>query len=176
MSRFFQLTCACAGLSLLSGCSTVTDMVVANVPDWNSGRTKIVVNLRTQTADLYKGKSKIAESRISTGREGHNTPVGTFKVIRKDEDHRSSLYGQYMDDLGQTVIANVDVRKTAKPPGTHLEGASMPFFLEFSPSYGTHAGYLPGYPASHGCVRMPYWKARQFFNAAKVGTPVLVER
>ena len=52
----------------------------------------------------------------------------------------------------------------------------MPFFLEFSPGYGLHAGHLPGYPASHGCVRLSYWKARQFFNEARVGTPVTVQR
>lgn len=51
----------------------------------------------------------------------------------------------------------------------------MPYFVEFTPSYGLHAGYLPGYPASHGCVRMPFWKARQFYNAAKLGTPVVIK-
>ena len=51
----------------------------------------------------------------------------------------------------------------------------MPYFLEFSPGYGLHQGYLPGEPASHGCIRMPYWKARQFYNAARIGTPVVVK-
>jgi lipoprotein-anchoring transpeptidase ErfK/SrfK len=51
----------------------------------------------------------------------------------------------------------------------------MPYFLEFSPGYGLHQGYLPGVPASHGCIRMPYWKARQFYKAANIGTPVVVK-
>jgi lipoprotein-anchoring transpeptidase ErfK/SrfK len=50
----------------------------------------------------------------------------------------------------------------------------MPFFVEFSPGYGLHQGYLPGVPASHGCIRMPYWKARQFYDAARIGTTVTV--
>jgi len=49
------------------------------------------------------------------------------------------------------------------------------YFVEFSPSYGLHAGHLPGYPASHGCVRMSYWKARQFFHESRIGTPVVVK-
>lgn len=70
--------------------------------------------------------------------------------------------------------ANVDVRRQRRPRGAHYLGAPMPFFVEFLPSYGLHAGYLPGEPASHGCIRMPYWRARQFYNAVRVGTPVVV--
>jgi len=167
---------AAAALAFLSGCSTVSDLVVSHIPDGREGRAKIVVNLREQKAILYKGKFEVAESRISTGREGYDTPAGRFKIIRKDQGHRSSLYGDYLDQNGKVVKANVDVRKVAKPPGAVFEGAPMPYFLEFSPSYGFHAGNLPGYPASHGCVRMPYWKARQFFKTAKVGTPVVITR
>ncbi len=73
------------------------------------------------------------------------------------------------------VVANVDTRKTRKPRGTHYEGAPMPFFLQFAPGYGLHQGYLPGEPASHGCIRLPYWKARQFYQIARIGTPVTVK-
>lgn len=170
--RPFHLAFALA--PLLAGCSTVSDLVVTNVPDGHKGRPKIVVSLHQQKATLFKGKNVVAESRISTGREGHNTPVGTFSVRRKDEDHRSSVYGNYIDATGRVVAANVDVRTAKRPPHTRFEGASMPYFVEFAPGYGLHAGYLPGYPASHGCVRMPYWKARQFFNTAKEGTPVII--
>ena len=96
-------------------------------------------------------------------------------MIRKDIDHRSSLYGSYVNDSGRIVKANVDSRKDSKPPHSHFEGAPMPFFVEFSPGYGLHQGYLPGVPASHGCIRMPYWKARQFYEAAHVGTTVTVK-
>jgi lipoprotein-anchoring transpeptidase ErfK/SrfK len=169
--------CALGALLLsLSGCGTVSDMFTANLPDRHPGRAWILVNLGAQTAYLYRGKTRIASSRISSGREGHRTPIGRFRVLRMDEDHRSSLYGDYVDASGRIVKANVDSRRDRKPPHSYFLGAPMPFFLEFSPGYGLHQGYLPGEPASHGCIRMPYWKARQFYDAARVGTPVTVRR
>jgi lipoprotein-anchoring transpeptidase ErfK/SrfK len=161
----------------LSSCGTyhtVSDLVTSHVPERHSGRASIVVDLGEQQAYLYRGKNRTAASRISSGREGHRTPLGKFRVIRKDVDHRSSLYGNYVDDSGRVVKANVDSRKDSKPAHSHFLGASMPFFVEFSPGYGLHQGYLPGMPASHGCIRMPYWKARQFYEAARIGTTVVV--
>lgn len=133
------------------------------------------VDLTEQRAYLRRGGYVTASSRVSSGREGHRTPAGRFRVIRKDEDHRSSLYGDYVDSSGRVVPANVDVRKQSRPRGSHFVGAAMPFYVEFSPSYGLHAGYLPGVPASHGCIRLPYWKARQFYQATRIGTPVVVK-
>ncbi len=164
-----------AALLSLNACSTVTDLVVTHIPERSSGRARVVVDLGQQKAYLLRGKNEVASSRISSGREGYRTPKGRFRVIRKDEDHRSSLYGDYVNDAGRVVRGNVDVRKHGKPRGAHYRGAPMPFFVEFSPSYGLHAGYLPGEPASHGCIRMPYWKARQFYRAVRIGTPVAVK-
>jgi len=172
VSEFFALG---ATLLIVSGCSTVTDMVTSNIPESHSGRASIVVSLRAQEAYLYRAGQRTASSRISSGREGYRTPVGRFQVIRKDENHRSSVYGDYVDGSGHVVKANVDSRRDRKPPHSHFVGAPMPYFLEFSPGYGLHQGYLPGVPASHGCIRMPYWKARQFYNAAHLGTVVVVK-
>jgi len=172
LSRHF---CMLLGLLAFSSCSTVSDMVVTHIPKRQLGRPSMVVNLSEQKAYLYRGKHLTASSRISSGREGHRTPTGRFRVIRKHEDHRSSLYGDYVDrESGRVVRANVDMRKHRKPRGTRYVGAAMPFYVEFSPSYGLHAGYLPGVPASHGCIRMPYWKARQFYRETRIGTPVVV--
>jgi lipoprotein-anchoring transpeptidase ErfK/SrfK len=154
----------------------VSDFVGANIPSFKEGKTSVVVSLSHQQAFLYQGGERVAESRISTGREGYNTPPGRFSVIRKDQDHRSSLYGDFVDESGRVVKANVDVNKHSRPAGSHFVGAPMPYFVEFKPGYGLHAGHLPGYPASHGCVRMPYWRARQFYNAVHIGTPVIVKR
>jgi lipoprotein-anchoring transpeptidase ErfK/SrfK len=172
--RVIQGIFIAATLLLLNACSTVSDLVVTSIPERHSGRSRVVIDLSEQQAYLFRGKDKTASSRISSGREGHRTPIGNFHVIRKDQDHRSSLYGDYVDDAGRIVRPNVDVRRQARPRGSHFAGASMPFFVEFSPGYGLHAGYLPGVPASHGCIRMPYWKARQFYNAVHPGTPVVV--
>ena len=112
---------------------------------------------------------------VSTGREGYDTPAGSYRVIEKDIDHRSSIYGAYERD-GIIVQGNVDVRKDPRPPDSTFVGAPMPYFLRIIGGVGLHAGYLPGYPASHGCIRMPESKARRFFEAAKVGTPVTIKR
>ena len=175
MNRLSNFCALGATLAAFSGCGTMSDFVTSNLPERHSGQPSIVVSLREQEAYLYRGNNRTASSRISSGREGYRTPVGHFQVIRKDEDHRSSIYGDYVDDSGRIVKANVDVRRDSKPPHSHFVGASMPYFLEFSPGYGLHQGYLPGVPASHGCIRMPYWKARQFYNIAHIGTPVVVK-
>jgi lipoprotein-anchoring transpeptidase ErfK/SrfK len=175
MNRLSQFCALAAALATLSGCTTVTEMVTSNLPERHSGWPSIVVSLGEQEAYLYRGKNRTASSRISSGREGYRTPVGRFQVIRKDEDHRSSLYGDYVDASGKIVKANVDIRRDRKPPHSRFVGAPMPYFLEFSPGDGLHQGYLPGEPASHGCIRMPYWKARQFYNAVHLGTVVVIK-
>lgn len=173
-SSFLRLVFLCLGSTVFIGCTTVSDMVTSNIPTFQEGRASIVVKLSEQKAILKKGGEEVAVARVSTGREGYGTPTGRFRVIRKHRDHRSGIYGDYVDYNGNVVKANVDVRKHRKPPGTRFRGAPMPFFVEFKPSYGLHAGHLPGYPASHGCVRLSFWKARQFYRAARIGTPVVV--
>jgi len=145
---------------VLTGCGTVHELVTSNIPTHHKGRASIVVRLREQEATLFRGRHEVATARVSTGREGYGTPTGRFRVIRKDIDHRSGLYGDYVDADGRIVRLNVDVRRTQRPPGAHFRGAPMPFFLEFKRGYGLHAGHLPGYPASHGCVGLTDWRAR----------------
>ena len=103
MNRFSQFYALGAALMALSGCSTVTEMVTSHLPERHSGQPSIVVSLREQEAYLYRGGYRTASSRISSGREGYRTPTGQFQVTRKDEDHRSSLYGDYVDDSGRVV-------------------------------------------------------------------------
>ena len=171
---FQRVVISSLALLAFTGCTTVQDMVTSNIPTFQEGRASIVVDLGEQKATLRRGGKEVATAHVSTGREGYGTPTGRFRVTRKDRHHRSSLYGDYVDRSGQIVKANVDVRKHRKPPGTRFVGAPMPFFVQFKPSYGLHAGQLPGYPASHGCVRLSFWKARQFYNAARIGTPVVI--
>ena len=133
----------------------------------------IVVRLSDQKAFLYKRDEVVAVSPASTGREGYKTPTGKYRVIGKDIDHRSSLYGAYVLN-GRVVKAGVDVRKDRKPPGAVFVGAPMPYYLQIAPSYGLHAGHVPGYPASHGCIRLPNRWAKRFYYAVKVGAPVWI--
>ena len=135
----------------------------------------ILIDLTNQEAVLYSRGAPVLTSEVSTGREGYNTPAGRYSVIEKDIGHRSSIYGAYMRD-GYIVKENVNVNKDPRPPGSTFVGASMPYFLRIVGGVGLHAGYLPGYPASHGCIRMPESKAKRFYAAARIGTPVTVRR
>lgn len=139
-----------------------------------SGRPKIVVRLSDQRAYFYKGKMVIGESSISTGRKGYETPPGKYRVIQKDEHHVSSVYGDFVAEDGKVVKANVNSTRDKRPAGTTFVGAKMPFFLRFTRGYGMHAGFVPRYRASHGCIRMPAEMAKHFFDAAELETPVIV--
>lgn len=149
-----------------------------NVSYWDGdgigGKPSIKISLREQRAYFYKNGMLCGISQLSTGREGLNTPHGKFSVIQKDINHVSSLYGDYVDAAGNVVKANVDVTKDPKPPGTHFKGAPMPYFMRVTQGIGLHAGYLPGFPASHGCIRMPEFMAEDFFKSVSVGTPVTI--
>jgi hypothetical protein len=142
--------------------------------DQASGSPSIKISLGEQRAYFYKGGVLVGVSQLSTGREGLNTPVGNYKIIQKDKDHASSLFGDYVDSSGKVVAANIDVKKDPKPPGTHFQGTPMPYFMRIVSGTGLHAGYLPGYPASHGCIRMPEFMAENFFRSVSVGTPVTI--
>jgi hypothetical protein len=127
------------------------------------GRAKIVVHVSEQRAYFYKGHRLVGESTVSTGRRGFDTPPGRYRVIEKDKNHVSSEFGDYVNDRGEVVKANIDVRKDAQPEGTHFDGARMPYFMRFNGGYGMHAGYVPRFRASHGCIRLPTRMARLFF-------------
>jgi hypothetical protein len=138
------------------------------------GAPSITIDLGSQTAFFYKGGQEVGRSPVSTGREGYGTPTGNFKIIQKNKHHVSNLYGDYVDSGGKVVVANVGVNRDRRPPGTSFRGAPMPFFMRIHGGVGMHAGYLPGYPASHGCIRLPRGAAQRFFENAPLGTPVRV--
>jgi lipoprotein-anchoring transpeptidase ErfK/SrfK len=133
----------------------------------------VEIDLEQQTAYLIRGRRVVLASEISTGRSGHLTETGAFKIIEKERNHFSSLYGKIVDRNGRTVVADADA-DMAVPRGGKFLPAPMRYFMRFHDATGMHAGYLPGYPASHGCVRMPEQNAIAFFNAIEVGTPVHV--
>jgi lipoprotein-anchoring transpeptidase ErfK/SrfK len=141
-----------------------------------AGAPFIVISLGDQRAYFFKGGNLVGVSAISSGKKGFDTPVGDFKVIQKDKDHVSNLYGQYMGEDGTVVLEHADVTKDPAPPGSTFSGAKMPFFLRFHEGAGMHAGHLPGVRASHGCVRLPRFMAEHFFQNAELGTPVKVTK
>jgi lipoprotein-anchoring transpeptidase ErfK/SrfK len=148
-------------------------------PSWNDaaateGTPKIVINLTTQQAFFYRGGVLVGQTNISSGRKDFETPAGSYRVIQKDEHHVSSQYGSYVARSSAVLVRDADVNKDPCPKGAHFVGAPMPYFLRFTAGYGMHAGFVPRYRASHGCIRMPEKMAKHFFDAAKVGTRVEV--
>ena len=141
-----------------------------------SGAPKIVISLGIQRAFFYRDDKLVGETKISTGKKGFETPPGPYRVTQKNKDHVSNLYGQFIDEFsGETVKRDVDVSKENPPEGSLFEGAKMPFFMRFYKGYGLHAGRVPNWRASHGCVRLPRFMAEHFFHNAEIGTPVIVE-
>ncbi|MEZ0495746.1 L,D-transpeptidase [Sphingomonas sp. IW22] len=111
------------------------------------GPVTIIVSLKTQKAYVYRNGVAIGVSTVSTGTEGHATPTGVFTVLQKDADHVSNLYND----------------------------APMPFMQRLTwDGIAMHAGNLPGFPASHGCIRMPLDFAKLLFALTKTGVTVVI--
>ena len=133
----------------------------------------VVVSLPKQRAYLMTGEQIVIDSPISSGKRGHTSPTGHLQVLEKDPNHHSSLYGDFVDSSGRIVRAGVSARIDAAPSGTRFAGAAMKWFMRLTEDgVGMHIGILPGYPASHGCIRMPPDGAKLFYDHVKVGTPV----
>ena len=133
----------------------------------------IVVSIPKQRAYLMMDSQVVADGPISSGKRGHSSPTGHFTVLEKDPNHHSSLYGDFVDRSGRTVRAGVSARIDSAPSGTHFTGAAMKWFLRLTQDgVGMHIGILPGYPASHGCIRESAEGAKLFYDYVKVGTPI----
>ncbi|HEU0044199.1 L,D-transpeptidase family protein [Sphingomonas sp.] len=107
----------------------------------------IVINIAEQRAYVYRGETLIAATTVSTGKDGKDTPSGTFTILQKKIDHKSNLY----------------------------DSAPMPFMQRLTwDGVAIHAGKNPGYPASHGCIRVPLAFAKKLYGITAVGTTVTV--
>jgi lipoprotein-anchoring transpeptidase ErfK/SrfK len=133
----------------------------------------IVVSIPKQRAYLMLSEHIVIDSPVSSGKRGHSSPIGHFTVLEKDPNHHSTLYGDFRDSSGRIVRAGVSARIDSAPSGTHFTGAEMKWFLRLTDDgVGMHIGILPGYPASHGCIRESAEGAKLFYDHVKVGTPI----
>ena len=148
-------------------------LTIALCTELSAQQPAVIIDLTGQTAYLLEDGRVAFVSPIASGKDGWGTPIGSFRVISKDLNHQSGNFGLVSDSYGRIVNPNATPGSYV-PPGCHYIPAPMPYFMEFSKYVGMHAGYLPGYPASHGCVRMPRDLAAEFFARVSVGTPVRV--
>jgi lipoprotein-anchoring transpeptidase ErfK/SrfK len=142
----------------------------------NQDNSHVIVSLAKQRVYLMVGEQIYIDSPISSGKHGHETPKGDYHVMEKDPDHHSSIYGDFVDRGGRVVRSGVSTQIDSAPSGTHYVGASMKWFCRLTGGgVGMHVGILPGYPASHGCVRLPADIAPLIYQKVKVGTPAVIE-
>ncbi len=138
--------------------------------------TEIVVSLSRQRALVMKGDQVALDTPISTGKRGHATPKGNYKVLAKSRMHRSNLYGAIYDVEGNLVTGAASTRVDGVPEGGRYVGTAMPYWMRLTDTgIGLHSGYVPSYPASHGCVRVPKKVQPVIYEKSKVGTPVRIE-
>ncbi len=165
--------------SVISRPSSLAAAKLAEEQSWWDGNgvggaASIEINLTSQQAKFFKGGKLVGVAPVSTGREGYKTPAGSFRVTQKNKNHRSNLYGDYVDGAGNILVANVGVREDRMPAGGRFQGAKMPYFMRIHGGVGMHAGFLPGFADSHGCIRLPDRMAEIYFANASHGTPVHV--
>ena len=142
----------------------------------NPENSRAVVSISKQRLYLITGDQIYIDSPISSGKAGHESPRGNWSVLEKDPNHRSSVYGNFVDRSGRTVRSGVSTKIDSAPSGTHYEGAPMKWFCRLTQTgVGFHIGILPGYPASHGCIRLPADIAPMIYSKVRVGTKVTVE-
>ena len=111
------------------------------------GPTLVYVDIGRQRATIYRNGVRIGVSTISSGKAGNSTPTGVFTILQKNKDHRSSTY----------------------------DNAPMPYMQRLTwKGVALHAGNLPGYPASHGCVRLPLEFAKRLFTVTEMGGTVVI--
>ena len=140
------------------------------------GPTAIHIVRAEQKAYFYKGGQLAGVTPVSTGSSKYTTSPGHFSVSQKAVAYFSRTYGTIIDLATGTVVNDdADSRKDKPGPGQKFVGSPMPHFLRFNHGVGMHAGHLPGYAASHGCVRLPADMAKKFFENAEIGTRVIVE-
>jgi hypothetical protein len=111
------------------------------------GPVAIIVSLPDQLVHVYRNGVRIGLSTCSTGKHGHSTPTGIFTILQKDKHHHSSTYNNApMPNMNRLTWSGIAL----------------------------HAGNLPGYPASHGCIRLPMKFSELLFGVTHIGTPVIV--
>lgn len=112
-----------------------------------TGPIYMVISIERQMIHVYSGDLLIGMASVSTGMKGHRTPTGDYPILQKRQWHRSNIYSN----------------------------APMPFMQRLTwDGIALHAGHNPGYPASHGCIRLPYAFAQKLFGMTQIGTPVAV--
>ena len=146
-----------------------------DAPAGITGQHVIVVDTNLQKANYYIGGHLVGTSTISSGKAGHGTPRGTFRVLAKDADHKSSTYGSIVDSAGNTLVAEYTQGQPI-PAGGRYKGAPMTNALQLTTGgVWMHEGVVTSAPESHGCIRLPKKMAKIFYDNTSVGDTVIIK-
>ena len=171
-----------SGLTLLTGCNTIQtatntgtfpgnySAVVSKPKDPSAVRVK--VSLEDRMVYVMEGEHPLLVTPCTIGVPGKSTPTGSYRVTGKEKDKRSASYGFWVK--GGQVIAGESGR--APGGGYHYVGYPMPYWVEFKPEYGFHAGAVWPVAHSHGCIRLHPNVAPKFFALVHEGTPITIVR
>ena len=147
----------------------------AALEQYAPSRSYVEILLNEQRGRLYIKGQIAMDFPVCSGREGgYETPRGTFRISEKKREHRSSLYGSFVDANGATVRSGVH-SATAAPAGATFRGTLMPYWMRFNGAIGMHTGVVQRDGASHGCVRVPEEACSVLFEKLAVGSKVIVK-
>jgi lipoprotein-anchoring transpeptidase ErfK/SrfK len=167
------------GFAMLTGCTTITTPTSGTFPgNYNTvaykpkdpSSIKVKVSLQNRMVYVMEGDRPLLVTPCTIGVPHAPTPTGGFRVTQKIKDKRSASYGFWVK--GNEVIAG----ESGKAPGSgfHYVGYPMPYWVEFKPQYGFHAGAVWPVAHSHGCIRLHPNVAPKFFALVRDGTPVSI--
>jgi len=172
LTQYLSAAAGALALLVLSGCATTIGRKsdpdpVAYRPK-NQSNVRIKVSLSKQQVYVMEGNRPLLVAATCVGTTAKPTPKGNFRVYKRVADKRSYSYGYWVK--GNVVRAG----ESRKSPGGGYRyvGYPMQYWVEFSPAYGFHQGYVWPTPRTHGCLRLHKNVAHKFFELAKLGTPI----
>lgn len=142
----------------------------------NASNSTVEISLREQRGLLLVNGGVAMDFPVATGKSSHPTPKGHYKILNKQQNYASNLYGKIVSETGEVLVADADTRTDLVPPGATFVGSRMPYWMRMCQTgVGMHVGYVPGRPASHGCIRLRTETAKELFRILAVGSPVVVD-
>jgi lipoprotein-anchoring transpeptidase ErfK/SrfK len=168
MKRILPL--AVLPLLLLGGCAQLTQRAVYDQPAYKAkdpSKVVVKVSLSKQMVYVMEGSRPLLVTACCVGDASHPTPKGDFHALSKQRNKRSGEYGFALlrDTIVPCSVSNAH---------GHYVGYPMPYWVEFTPGYGFHLGWVWPVPKSHGCIRLHANDAGKFFELVKVGTPIRI--
>ena len=148
----------------------INSQLAAKITPENS---RLYISLAKQRGYLLVGEEVYIDTPISTGKSTCPTATGTHPILEMVKEYRSSIYGDFVDKKGRPVQGGVSMKVDSAPSGTHYIGTPMKFYCRIHEAgFGIYAGPLPGYPASHGGIRVPLEVAKLIYAKVRPGTKV----